>query len=247
MSITKHNAAAPFPPPSLMQRASGLTSAEDFEALGREIFRALELASPRPLASYATIMEFGVGCGRLARMLPDFKGDYVGVDIDVELLKWTSSHLPWVEPTLTFQLKPLMLAPGRFECAISISIFSHMNEADTQFYLAELKRITKPGAHIFLTMHGERALERLDSEPSLANMLGMTNESILEAKLALLQDGFHFVRLNSPVVSYGAEFGITFTTSKFIKTNWSQHFDVVNICHGAIHDFQDIIVLRHAD
>ncbi|WP_338824265.1 class I SAM-dependent methyltransferase [Bradyrhizobium septentrionale] len=245
MLIVDTAAGVPFPPAEMMQRASGLSSSEDFEAHGKEIFRALELASPRPLLSYHSIMDFGVGCGRLARMLPDFRGRYAGVDIDVELLKWTSSHLRWVEPVLTFPRKPFPLRPGQFECVIAISVFTHINEDDTGFYLSELKRMTKPGAYLFLTVHGKRALERTQSERWLADMLTLTDRPIAQTKVALEKHGFHFVSLNGQPKFGAHEYGTTFTTRAHIERAWSTHFDVIDVRDGAIHDFQDIVVLRH--
>jgi cyclopropane fatty-acyl-phospholipid synthase-like methyltransferase len=37
---------------------------------------------------------------------------------------------------------------------VSVSVFSHMNEADQAFYLSELHRVTQPDAHIVITVHG---------------------------------------------------------------------------------------------
>jgi len=88
--------AAPFPPPQLMYRVSGLTSEADFAEHGRDLFSALSKASPRPLLDFQAVLDFGIGSGRLARMFKDFRGTYYGADVDHELLAWTASALPWV-------------------------------------------------------------------------------------------------------------------------------------------------------
>src|SRR4051812_47892413 len=62
---------SPFPPEELMRNVSGLQSERDFAAHGTDIYTALMLRSPRPLTQYQAILDFGCGCGRLARM---FKG-----------------------------------------------------------------------------------------------------------------------------------------------------------------------------
>ncbi len=233
-----------FPPTRLMERTCGLTSREDFEAHGEEILRALEAASPRPLTTYDSILDFGVGCGRLARMLPDFKGRYAGADIDVEALKWTSSNLRWVEPVLLLPCNPFPLRPGQFECIISISVFTNFNENDARFYLSELKRMTKPGANLFLTVHGERALERTRAEQRLADMLCLNSTALDYTASKLKRNGFHFVKLNDHLMSGAREYGTAFVGRKHIEAVWSNYFEVVEIRSGAIHDFQDIVVLR---
>ena len=51
-----------------------------FAQHGRDIYAALDAASPKPLRSFASVPDFGVGSGRLARLFTGFDGRYVGVD-----------------------------------------------------------------------------------------------------------------------------------------------------------------------
>src|SRR5271169_6382610 len=93
--------AAPFPPPDLMRRVSGLTTNAEFASHGRDIFCALQRASPKPLRDFTSVLDFGVGSGRLARMFKGFEGLYYGADVDHELLNWAAGALPWVRPLPT--------------------------------------------------------------------------------------------------------------------------------------------------
>jgi SAM-dependent methyltransferase len=188
--------AAPFPPLTLMQRVSGLTRNADFAAHGRVMFSALEKASPQPLFSYRDIFDFGVGSGRLARMFSGFTGRYVGADIDHELLEWVGQYLPWVMPLPTTARVPLPCLDGSSDCVISVSVFTHMNREDCLFYLGELRRITRPGAILLLTVHGERALVRAEQERSIFEMLSIPQSGITCARRAIDQGGFEFIRQN---------------------------------------------------
>ena len=100
--------AAPFPPSHLMQRVSGLTSERDFAKHGCDLFDALSSAAPKPLFEFRSILDFGVGSGRLARMFKNFEGAYYGVDVDHELVDWVASALPWV---VAFATEPRAALP----------------------------------------------------------------------------------------------------------------------------------------
>jgi len=235
--------AAPFPPPALMYRVSGLTSNDDFAKHGRDIFAALTTASPKPLFDFQAILDFGIGSGRLARMFKGFRGVYYGADVDHELLNWAANALPWVTDMATLPRKPLPCLDGLFDCVISVSVYSHMNEQDADFYLDELHRVTRPGSFLFLTIHGQRALERASTENDVLVMLAIPEDSVRLSQAKLASTGFSFVQQGHWTCdSY--EYGVTFISEDYVRTKWSRFFVVENIAFGAIHDFQDIVVLR---
>jgi SAM-dependent methyltransferase len=238
--------AAPFPPPALMHRVSGLTSEQDFAQHGRDFFLALSRASPKSLLAFQSILDFGVGSGRLARMFKDCHGSYCGADVDHELLAWVESALPWVTAMPTVPRMPLPCADKQFDCVISVSVFSHMNERDATFYLQELHRTTRPGAILLLTIHGQRALDRALTEPKILEMLGIPYEAVSRSSAVLGTRGFSFVlQERGHLTSETYEYGITFISDSYVREEWSKHFVVEQIVHAGIHDFQDIVVLRH--
>lgn len=235
--------AAPFPPPELMQRVSGLTTNADFASHGRDIFLALQRASPKPLREYTSILDFGVGSGRLARMFKGFVGLYCGADVDHELLNWTAGALPWVRPLHTVARVALPCADQQFDCVISVSVFTHMNEEDSLFYLRELRRVSRPGATLLLTVHGRRATERAVGEVSIANMLASSPSEIATALRSIQTGGFYFAKQNGHLTTDQYDYGNSFTSEHYIRKEWSRFFSVSRVVSGAIHNFQDIVVL----
>ncbi|KRE07474.1 hypothetical protein ASE63_22505 [Bosea sp. Root381] len=225
-----------------MQRVSGLTDRLDFASHGRDIFLALHSASPSPLFEYPSILDFGIGSGRLARMFKGFRGRYTGADIDHELLEWAGTHLPWVAPMATTPRAPLPARDASFDCVISISVFTHMSEADSLFYLDELHRVTKPGATLLLTVHGERALKRAETESDIFEMLSIPRAKLEGARSAM--PGFSFILQQGHLTSDAYEYGISFTGEQYVHTEWAKRFQVNRVVSGAIHDFQDIVVLK---
>jgi SAM-dependent methyltransferase len=178
-------------------------------------------------------------------MFKGFRGTYVGADIDHELLTWVSKGLPWVQTAATEPRKPLPFRNGQFDGVISISVFTHMNQADCLFYLRELHRVTRPGAYLFLTVHGSRALERAENETSVFEMLQIPASSLQEARAALDSDGVQFVRQDTGhLTTESYDYGITFTAEGYVRAEWARLFSVKDVRKGAIHDFQDIVVLK---
>ena len=238
---------AKFPPEPLIHRVSGLSDRHDFAKHGCDLFRALSQASPIALHRFASVIDFGVGSGRLARMFKGFKGRYIGIDIDHQLVEWVGQNLPWVTPLPSVPRQPLELPDQVADCVISVSVFTHMNEKDSAMYLAELRRVTRDDAYLFLTVHGERALARALCEQRIASMLSIPEDEILSASRAFEATGFHFARQHIGHLTTDAyDYGITFISDKYIHSLWAKHFTVKRVVPGAIHDFQDIVVLRKA-
>jgi SAM-dependent methyltransferase len=235
--------AAPVPPGPLMHRVSGLTSEADFAKHGRDLFSALSKASPKSLLDFQAILDFGVGSGRLARMFKDFRGTYYGADVDHELVEWSARALPWVTGMPTTPRAPLPCAGGQFDCVISVSVFSHMNEQDAGFYIRELQRVTRPGALLFLSIHGQRALDRALSESNILTMLAIPEDSVRLSVARLASTGFSFVQ-QGYWTSDSYDYGMTFIGENYVRAKWSMVFSVESISFGAIHDFQDIVVLK---
>jgi glycosyltransferase involved in cell wall biosynthesis/SAM-dependent methyltransferase len=236
---------APFPPLALMQDTSGLSRTEEFSRHGAHIMRALAAASPAPLNAYRAWLDFGVGAGRVARLFKGYRGVYVGVDVDERMIEWARGNLPWVKALRTVPRQPLPCADQRFDAVVSVSVFTHMNESDHLFYLEELHRVTRPGAVLMLTVHGERAIERAIADTYILNLLGISEDALQAAGAALSgAEGFHFTLQALHLTSPDYDYGITFVSRRWIDAVWTQWFDIEAHVAGAIHDFQDIVVAR---
>jgi SAM-dependent methyltransferase len=236
---------APFPPSDLMHTSSGCKTNQDFAAHGADIFAALSRSSPKPLANFDCWLDFGVGVGRLARMFKGFRGRYTGVDVDPRNIDWISRHLPWVDAVQTEPRRPLPLAAATFNAVSSVSVFTHMNEEDHEFYLSELKRVCSSGAYLFLTVCGETALVRAENEEKIRAMMAVSPNELNKARKRLeSRKGFYFGIQNGHLTSRAYAYGNTFIGASYIMRRWGSHFRVVSIWAGGIHDFQDIVVLQ---
>ena len=244
-SVIAGECVAPFPPHDLMHRTSGLASKADFGMHGATILRALAESSSEPLADSRKLLDFGIGAGRLARLFKGFKGHYVGVDVDQEMVDWVKGHLPWVEAHRTEPRQKLPFPNGMFDTVISVSVFTHMSERDQLFYLDELKRVTASGARLLLTVCGVRVIERAEQDPAVFQMLAIPPAELARARDAFDRgNGFRFVQQQGHLTSDAYEYGITFISPAYIAQRWSQYFEIERVVPACIHDFQDIVVLR---
>jgi SAM-dependent methyltransferase len=120
----------------------------------------------------ARLLDVGSGYGRLAIGLvsSDFTGQYLGFDILRPHVRWCRRNLtPYTSDRFRFRHldirnsrynpKGVVLAPdARFpaddnshEWAAVFSVFTHMYEADIRRYLAELRRVLRPGGNALTT------------------------------------------------------------------------------------------------
>lgn len=236
--------AAPFPPTDLMYHTTGLQQDRDFAQHGADILAALSAASPKPLAEFTSMLDFGVGVGRVARYYKGFSGRYVGADIDEPNLGWVAGHLPWVETVLTEPAAPLPFEPATFDGVVSISVFTHIDRETTEFYVNELYRLTRPGALLFLTLHGDQALNLALSDAEVGRLIGISPERLEQARGELVNDGFHFAEQYTHLTRANYRYGTTFASQQGAEAIFGRRFKVVGFVPGAIHAFQDLIVLE---
>ena len=247
---------SPFPPRGLMQNVSGLQVERDFASHGADFFLALSKIAPKPLTAFRSILDFGCGCGRLARMFKGYAGRYAGCDVDARHIEWMRQSLGFVEARRSATRPPIPYEAGEFEAVISISIFTHLNEKSQDEFLGELSRVVSDDGVLFLTVHGERALQRAVDEPTIRSMISVPDKAFETARqqfqagqLAFILQQGHLTT-GSPNNILDAtqepfEYGITFTPESYIRNHWSRWFDIVGLHSGALHDFQDVVVLRN--
>lgn len=248
---------APFPPLELMQNTTGVTSNEMFASHGADFWLALSAASQKKLSEFESVLDFGCGCGRLARMFNGYQGRYAGCDIDHRHVEWCAAALPYVDAKLSRVHPPIPFDDNAFEAVISISIFTHLTEASQDEFLQELARVCRPGGVLFLTTHGARALERGVNDPGVRAMLEVpedlfqrARQQFAEGKHAfVLQKEGHLTTISDQglrtdkIISEPFEYGITFIPESYVRAKWTTWFDILDYRSGAIHDFQDIVVL----
>jgi ubiquinone/menaquinone biosynthesis C-methylase UbiE len=194
-------------------------------------------------------------------MFKGFPNKLIGADVDKRHISWIKKNLDYIEAVHSKTRPPLPFLDNEFEAVISISVFSHLNEKSQNEFLSELFRITKPEGFLFLTIHGDRSLERAKNEIAIYDMLSVDDNLFKIACDNFSKDRYAFILQQGHLTkNYSCdnatnisnkynkdnfyEYGISFIPKTYIFRHWSEWFEVLAIHSGAIHDSQDIVILK---
>ncbi len=158
------------PPGYLRMLVAGTTSVDDFLDGGREAakhIRATFAEAGTDLDECDAVLDFGCGCGRVARWWPsDVRTEWHGCDINPRLVGWCAGALPSVRASVNPLEPPTTYRSQRFDAIYAISVFTHWPEPLQHAWMRELTRMLVPGGRLLFTTHGEAAARRtlLDDE-----------------------------------------------------------------------------------
>lgn len=165
--VTTHRGLA-VPPPRLRvlvahRRHSASAFLEGGERRARMIAESVE-RNGLPMEQMRAFLDFGCGCGRVARWWAELSGPSVhGCDYNPELVRWCAANLPFMDAAVNDLEPPLPYESGQFDFVYALSVFIHMTEQLEAQWMSELRRILRPGGLLLLSLRGEQQLSRLDA------------------------------------------------------------------------------------
>jgi SAM-dependent methyltransferase len=143
----------PIPPLELRQLVGLLDPAAYDNPTGDVVYSYLSAES------YESVLDFGCGCGRMARQLMLQKSRprrYLGMDLHRGMINWCRANLtsiapefefrhhdvysPGLNPTATRRMAPFPVADGEFTLVQAWSVFTHLTQEQTEHYLREARR-----------------------------------------------------------------------------------------------------------
>ncbi len=238
----------PWPGEELTSRVTGVTDRKWFFETGQRSVadtQAVLSLLGKGMDSYETILDFGCGCGRMLLWLEEVgaKSSLHGVDIDERAIRWVDENIPYVTAKVNQPLPPLDYPDGYFDLVYNHSVFTHIDEQYQDLWLAELRRVTKPGANLLLSVHGENAF--FEYEAASRNAGG--NPQLVRDQLA--SEGIAFIREDPWVGSPFPDFyHTTFHAPWYVFEHWSRYFDIKAYVPRGSLNHQDLILLeRPAD
>ena len=170
--------ARPVPPKETWISAKYGATDEEYLASGKrdldDMLSILDRAGVS-LDGLGNILEFGCGDGRMIRWLEPLAAsrEVWGTDIDAARIFWCRQHLGRPFHFITTTTVPhLPFEDRHFGFVFAGSVFTHIDDlADA--WIAELRRILRPGGTLFMTVHLESDIRLLrekhpDSELSRA-------------------------------------------------------------------------------
>ena len=221
-----------WPPDELRERVHGDRDLANFAWLGRRITIDLLVA----LHAHGLVdsvrqptLDFGVGCGRVARFWAALGGGALtGTDIDPETVGWCGVHLcgrgDGQSVFVTNQHDPPTSAPdGVFGLVYAISVFTHLPEEMEHRWITELARVTKPGGVLLLTTHGVDLWDGSSGEAS--------------------ESGFVYSRAGG-AAGLPDFYRTSFHTEHAVRQRWGAALEIVAIEGKGVNDHQDLVVAR---
>jgi SAM-dependent methyltransferase len=146
----------PTPPLTLVHLVTGGGDIDGFLHLGRAGAESFSTALARNELEAGRILDFGCGCGRVARFLTDL--DLFGCDYNSALVRWCQHHLPGDFYTNALQ-PPLRYHDGFFDSCYAFSVFTHLTLPKQKQWRDELARVIHPGGCLVASFHGDSYLE----------------------------------------------------------------------------------------
>lgn len=158
----------PLPPPRLRTLVAGTADAAWFLTTGAASAEMVAAAVERhgaPLQSGTALLDFGCGCGRVARHWARLPGvELHGSDYNARLVGWCGANLPFGQFAVNGLEPPLAAPDERFDLVYAISVLTHLTEEQGDAWLEELRRVLRPGGLLLVTTHGDRYVEALTQQ-----------------------------------------------------------------------------------
>jgi SAM-dependent methyltransferase len=235
------------PPVDLVQRVVGTDDVEAYERSGYDLVDQLAELLERSgyeLSQFRDIYDFGSGPGRLTRALRERQPEarLTATDIDEEAIAWLSENAPGIDARVNGWLPPLPFGDDVFDLVIVISVFTHLPADYQDAWLAELRRVTRPGGVVIATVHGESHWRQTWD----VGFAAAPRRVRLRSKLLALQRrlrGFAHWRGDGWERVFPDYYHTSWHRPGYVKRHWSRWFDVVRHEEATVPGTHDFVVL----
>lgn len=203
----------------------------------------------RPNDAAWSVLDFGCGCGRLARFLTPLHAWHVhGCDINPQLVDWCAHNLNDMEPLRNGIAPPLPITESTFDLVYSMSVFTHLDDEAAQNWFSELMRVLKRGGLLIVTTHGTRVLEIIRDSTAHQKMFEIDSRRASDIMANLPQVGYYHQRYAAStlnVANAGVEYGNAFVHPNYVRRHWLTPRCTL-LCHvpAGLRHSQDIFVFR---
>jgi SAM-dependent methyltransferase len=219
-----------------IRRVIGNGSWQSYLLGGATIVRRLDLYLTerfgRGIREFARVLDWGCGAARLTRHLMAFNPATLGADIDKDNVAWCNANVGEGRFRHVNLQPPTSFAAVEFELVTGVSVFTHLDEADQFLWLAELARITRPGAILLMSVRGFGALAYERHDPDIGHRLARDHFVVLgqnsDLRDSVSDESYYKDVLHSP---------------EYIYAKWSRYFQILDIIPFLAAP-QDVVVMR---
>ena len=148
----------PIPPARLRVAVSGIADPHDHLDAGRRSAEAIAVLLERnqlEVGSFASLLDFGCGSGRVARRWAELPATEVhGCDYNTEAIAWCQANLPFARWAANRLAPPLPYEEQSFQLIYALSVFTHFAHDLQNLWMAEMRRVLAPGGFLIFTTMG---------------------------------------------------------------------------------------------
>jgi len=175
----------------------------------------------------ARILDFGCASGIMLRWFRDVanSGEAWGVDIAGTPMIWCQQNLsPPFKFATTTSFPYLPFEDRYFDLVYAGSVFTHIADL-AEAWLLELKRITRPGGRLFLTVHDNETIKCILEEHATPSLYQPLRE--FEEETHFQSSGFSMFSINrTPGAGIAGEAQV-FYDHDFLLRHWGNYLRVV--------------------
>lgn len=226
-----------MPPAPLRYRVHGSVKPDGFFRVGMNCARDIQKLLEDHGASYADfrgVLDFGCGCGRVLRFLPQIQTharQVVGTDIDPKAIEWCRRRLAFARWDVNGALPPLGYPSESFDFVFAISVFTHLDESYQDAWLHEIDRILGPKGLFLATLHGESFAERVRegkgatiADRGICCQIGQTGVMKLDGLPDFYQATFH--------------------SRHYVERIWGEMFEILEYREKGMNGRQDAVLMK---
>ncbi|MBN1967091.1 MAG: class I SAM-dependent methyltransferase [Anaerolineae bacterium] len=234
----RRGAFVPPMPRAWLRAKIGGRRLEEFLEAGRRYAQGIEAmvaGSGRDFVDLEAVLDFGCGCGRTLRWLAGHAPTVRlhGTDVDAQAIRWCQRHLTFATFAINEPLPPLRYEDATFDLVYALSVFTHLDEPAQHHWLAELRRVTKPGGLVIATVLSENAIMHLPEAGRRA----------LDAN-GFAGRGFAFVAGDFPRGVMPEWYQVAYHSESYVREIFGRYFTLRDFRPEGIDRKQSVVVLE---
>jgi SAM-dependent methyltransferase len=200
-----------------------------------------------PFTPMRRMFELGCATGRVLRhfVCQEPQLEVWGADINLSHIEWVLQFLGSSPKVFQSSVLPyLPLEDNSMDLVTAFSVFTHINEFELA-WLAEVRRILRPGGVAYITLHTDQTWSILNHEYALYNHLLYLQPYILEYDIS---PELFAKPMPTPRVAFrwemdGFRSANLFHSHAYLQATWGRFFKILEIIHKGS-DYQDVVLLQ---
>jgi SAM-dependent methyltransferase len=223
---TQADDGLPLPPARMRAQVGPLhADARFFLESGRH--NAELIRSVVPLDEVDALLDWGCGCGRVLRHWSTLDGTRVyGCDITPRMVEWCNDNLPFARVARNELAPPLPYGEATFGLVYAFSVMTHLSEELQREWVAECRRVLKPGGYFVFSTLGEYFVSRDRLTPAERRSFEQGNLVVLYQR------------------SSGTSLCSAYHPREYVSQQLAEGFDVVSFRPAADDGRHDLHVLQ---